>query len=66
MLMNKDIFLFDWQNTVGQLGIVEELIKNESLRLSTAISAYGKAGANHRWVNRANSIMEMMSVLRGN
>ncbi|MBE6105134.1 glycosyltransferase [Anaerovibrio lipolyticus] len=63
---NKDIFLFDWKNTVSQLQIVDELINNESLRLSTAISAYGKASANHRWANRANSIMEMMSVLRGN
>lgn len=63
--INKDIFLFDWKNTVSQLQIIKELLNNESLRVSTAISAYGKASANHRWVNRANSIMEMMSVLRG-
>lgn len=59
---NKDIFLFDWKNTVSQLQIVDELINNESLRLSAAISAYGKASANHRWVNRAQSIMEMVSM----
>ncbi len=64
--VNKDIFLFDWKNTGSQLQIIKELISNESLRLSTAISAYGKASSQHRWVNRAASIMEMMSVLRGN
>ncbi|WP_297965175.1 glycosyltransferase [uncultured Anaerovibrio sp.] len=61
--VNKDIFLFDWKNTASQLQIVKELLNNESLRLSTAISAYGKASANHRWVNRAAGIMEMVSVL---
>ena len=64
--VNKDIFLFDWKDTRSQLQIIKELISNESLRLSTAISAYGKASSQHRWVNRAASIMEMMSVLRGN
>ena len=64
--VNKDIFLFDWKNTGSQLQIIKELISNESLRLSAAISAYGKASSHHRWVNRAASIMEMMSVLRGN
>lgn len=64
--VNKDIFLFDWKNTSSQLQIIKELISNESLRLSAAISAYGKASSQHRWVNRAASIMEMMSVLRGN
>lgn len=64
--VNKDIFLFDWKNTRSQLQIIKELISNESLRLSTAISAYGKASSQHRWVNRAASIMEMVSVLRGN
>lgn len=59
---NKDIFLFDWKNTVSQLQIIKELLNNESLRLSTAISAYGKASAQHRWVNRAARIMEMMSL----
>ncbi len=60
--VNKDIFLFDWQNTASQLGIINKLLNNESLRLSTALGAYGKASANHRWVNRAQSIMEMLSL----
>ncbi|MCR5175310.1 MAG: glycosyltransferase [Anaerovibrio sp.] len=63
---DKDIYLFDWKNISSRLQIVKDLISDESMRLSTAISAYGKASAHHRWVNRAAGIMEMMSVLRGN
>ena len=60
--INKDIYLFDWKNTSSQYQIIKELLGNESLRLSTAISAYGKASEKHRWVNRAQSIMEMVSL----
>lgn len=60
--VNRDIYLFDWQNIASQLQVIKELITNEPMRLSSAVSAYGKANVRHRWVNRANSIMEMMAM----
>ena len=58
----SEIYLFDWKNTVSQMEIVEELLNNESKRLASAIRAYGKAKANHRWENRAQRVLEMMSL----
>ena len=57
-----DMYMFDWKNTVSQMEIVEELLNNESKRLASAIRAYGKAKANHRWENRAQRVLEMMSL----
>lgn len=59
---NSDIYLFDWKNTIGQMDIVEDLINDESKRLASAIRAYGKAKANHRWENRAQGVLEMLSL----
>ena len=59
---NCEIYLFDWKNTVSQMDIVEELIQDESKRLASAIRAYGKAKANHTWVNRAQGVLEMLSL----
>ena len=59
---NSEIYLFDWKNTITQLEIVEELISNETKRLASAIRAYGKAKANHKWENRAMGVLEMLSL----
>lgn len=59
---NSEIYMFDWQNTVSQLDIVEELLSDESKRLASAIRAYGKAKANHKWENRAMGVLEMLSL----
>lgn len=59
---NSDIYLFDWKHIVSQMDIVEELINDESKRLASAIRAYGKAKANHKWENRAQGVLEMVSL----
>ncbi len=59
---NSEIYLFDWKNTISQMDIVEELITDESKRLASAIRAYGKAKANHKWENRAQGVLEMISL----
>jgi len=59
---NSEIYLFDWKNTASQMDIVEELINDESKRLASAIRAYGKAKANHKWENRAMGVLEMLSL----
>lgn len=59
----QDIFLYDWKNGLSQIQVINELLNNESQRLSVAIGAYGKVTNKHRWVNRAQSIIEAMSLL---
>lgn len=59
----KEIFMYDWKNGFSQVNVINELISDESKRLSAAISAYGKANGCHRWVNRAQSIAEAMAIL---
>lgn len=58
----SDIYLFDWKNIGQQMNVVDELLGDESKRLASAIRAYGKAKANHRWENRAQRVLEMMSL----
>lgn len=60
----KDIFMYDWKNGISQVNVINELINDESKRLSAAVSAYGKANERHRWINRAQSIVEAMDILR--
>lgn len=60
----KDIFMYDWKNGLSQVNVIKELINDESKRLSTAVIAYGKANERHRWINRAQSIVEAMAILR--
>ena len=43
---------------------IKELINDESKRLSAAVSAYGKVNERHRWINRAQSIVEVIAILR--
>lgn len=57
----SDIFLYDWKNGLSQVQIIDKLLNDESVRLSAAVSAYGKVNNKHRWKNRAQSIMEAMS-----
>ena len=57
----SDIFLYDWKNGLSQVQIIDKLLNDESVRLSAAVSAYGKVNNKHRWQNRAQSIMEAMS-----
>ena len=58
----SDIYLFDWKNIGWQMDVVDELLVDESKRLASAIRAYGKAKAKHRWENRAARVLEMMSL----
>ena len=60
----KDIFMYDWKNGISQVNVINELINDESKRLSAAVSAYGKVNERHRWMNRAQSIVEAMDILR--
>ena len=60
----KDIFMYDWKNGISQVNVIKELINDESKRLSAAVSAYGKVNERHRWINRAQSIVEAMAILR--
>lgn len=55
---SRDIYLYNWKNGLNQVEIVKELLNNDSMRFSTAISAYGKVNNKHRWKNRAESILE--------
>lgn len=55
---SKDIFLYDWKNGYGQVQIINTLLKNESKRISVVKNAYKKANNSHRWINRAQSIIE--------
>lgn len=59
----KDIFMYDWKNGLSQVNVINELISDESKRLSVAVSAYGKVNERHRWINRAQSIAEAMAIL---
>lgn len=59
----KDIFMYDWKNGLSQVNVIKELLNDESKRLSSAVSAYGKANERHRWGNRAQSITEAMAML---
>lgn len=60
----QDIFLYDWENGFNQISVIHELLTNESKRLSATINAYGKVNNKHRWVNRAESICEAVSLFR--
>ncbi|WP_407400646.1 glycosyltransferase [Anaerovibrio sp.] len=58
----SEIYLFDWKNIGQQMNVVDELLLDESKRLASAIRAYGTAKANHCWANRAQRVLEMMSL----
>ena len=58
----KDIFMFDWQNTKNQLGVIPQLLNDEQLRLSIAMSAYAKVAGKHTWKNRADRIIETVEL----
>lgn len=59
----KDIFMYNWKNGLTQVNIIKELVNDESKRVSAAVSAYGKVNERHRWINRAQSIVEVMAIL---
>lgn len=61
----KNIFLYDWKNGLTQVNIIKEILNDESKRLAVAVSAYGKVNECHRWINRAQSIVEAMAILEG-
>ena len=58
----QDLFIFDWQNTKEQLGIIPQLLNDEQYRLSIAMSAYGKVAGRHTWKNRAERIIETVEL----
>lgn len=58
----SEIYLFDWKNIGQQMNVVDVLLVDESKRLASAIRAYGKAKAKHCWGNRAQRVLEMLSL----
>lgn len=59
-----EIHMFDWNKGASQLNIIKELLADDARRLSGIISAYGKADRDHRWINRAERILEMVELCR--
>ena len=58
----QDLFMFDWQNTKEQLGIIPQLLNDEQYRSSIAMSAYVKVAGKHTWKNRAERIIETVEL----
>lgn len=61
---DKEIFFYDWKSGLNQVRVINDLLNDESKRLSVAVSAYGKAAARHRWSNRATSVVEVVELLK--
>ena len=61
----KDIFMFDWQNTKAQFGVIPQLLDDEQYRSNIATSAYGKVAGKHTWKNRAERIIETVDLFGG-
>lgn len=59
----QDLFMFDWKHGQEQVGIIPELLSDEPRRLAIAFNAYSKADKKHRWVNRAQRILEAVNIL---
>lgn len=59
-----EINMFDWNKGAGQLDVIHELLRDDSRRLSGVISAYGKSNRDHRWLNRAERILEMVELCK--
>ena len=58
----KDIFLYDWKDGSNQVQIINALLKNEFIRTSVVKNAYEKVNNSHRWINRAQSIIEAVTL----
>lgn len=61
----RDIFMFDWQNTREHLSVIPQLLNDEQYRLNIATSAYGKVAGKHTWRNRADRIIETIELFGG-
>ena len=61
----QDIFLYDWQNTDKQLTVIDELLHDETKRLSATVKAYGRAKKHHTWENRAEQILQGLELAFG-
>lgn len=59
----KELFLYDWKNGMNQVQVINDLLSDESKRLSAAVGAYGKAIRRHCWKHRAERICEAVSIL---
>lgn len=59
----SDLFLYDWKNGMNQVQVINDLLLDESKRLSAAVGAYGKAIKRHCWKQRAERICEALSIL---
>ncbi len=60
----KDIFMFDWQNTKAQMEAIEQLIGDENYRSEIALNAYNKVKNTQTWKNRAERILEAVELVR--
>ena len=57
---NKDIFFYDWINSNKQIGIIRDLLRDDTKRLGIAKSAYIKVLKKHQWINRAEKIVDFV------
>jgi len=58
----KDLILYDWKNGEKQVRVICDLLADEPRRLEMAKNAYAKADRKHRWVNRAERILELAAL----
>ncbi len=59
----KDIFMFDWQNTKEQMGVIDQLLSDENYRFEVAVNAYNKVKNTQTWRNRAKRILEVVELV---
>lgn len=52
----------DWKDGSNQVQIINALLKNEFIRTSVVKNAYEKVNNSHRWINRAQSIIEAVTL----
>ncbi len=57
-----DLFMFDWQHTKEQMGIIHQLLGNENYRADIARNAYKKVIKSQTWENRAERIIEAVEL----
>lgn len=60
----RDICFFDWKNGIRQVSVIDDLLSDESKRLAMSINAYGKVNLKHRWINRAERIIEVIELYK--
>ena len=61
----REIFLYDWQNTAEHIGVIHKLIDDDNYRLSIVKSVYERAVRDCTWKSRTANILDAAAVLYG-